>query len=58
LIETWARLRNARGGGMQGLGPQVLPRGGGYLDQPAMAMEAFELFDRWLEEGRSGAREA
>jgi hypothetical protein len=43
---------------MQGSGAQVLPRGGGYCDQPALAMEAFELFDRWLEEGRRGAGEA
>lgn len=57
LMEAWARLRSARGGGMQGMGSQVLPRGGGYLDQPALAMEAFELFDRWLQEERQGELE-
>ena len=58
LVALWAQLRNARGGGMGALGPLVMPRGGGYADQPALAMEAFALFDRWLGEGRSDEREA
>ncbi len=55
LVETWARLRAARGGGMGGMGPAVMPTGGGYLDQPALAMEAIALFDHWLSEGKSDA---
>lgn len=58
LVQTWARLRAARGGGMAGIGPMPLPRGGGYCDQPALAMEAFALFDHWLAEGKSDGREA
>lgn len=54
LVQTWAQLRAARGGGMGGIGPMVMPSGGGYLDQPALAMEAFALFDNWLTEGRDG----
>jgi hypothetical protein len=38
-----------------GAGPAILPRSGGLLDQPALAVEAFEMFDRWLEEGRNRA---
>jgi hypothetical protein len=33
----------------------VLPLAGGYLDQPALAMEAFAMFDQWLAEGRNDA---
>jgi hypothetical protein len=55
LAATWAQLRAARGGGMAGPGAAVFPRAGGYCDQPALAMEAFALFDRWLEEGRADA---
>lgn len=55
LVETWARLRAARGGGMGGIGQMMLPQGGGYCDQPALAIEAFALFDHWLEEGRGDA---
>lgn len=43
---------------MGGIGPMVLPRGGGFMDQPALAIEAFEAFDRWLEEKRRDANEA
>lgn len=58
LVQTWARLRAARGGGMAGLGPMVLPRGGGFADQPALAMEAFALFDLWMNEGADHERQA
>jgi len=50
LVASWARLRSARGGGMNGIGPMVMPLAGGYLDQPALAIEAFALFDQWLGE--------
>lgn len=52
LVQCWARLRAARGGGMGGIGPMILPRGGGFVDQPALAMEAFAMFDLWVQEGR------
>ena len=58
LVALWASLRAARGGGMGGMGPMVMPRAGGYADQPALAMEAFALFDRWLGEGRGDATDA
>ena len=54
-MQTWAQLRAARGGGMGGIGPMVMPGAGGYLDQPALAMEAFALFDLWLTEGKRDA---
>lgn len=37
---------------MGGIGPMVLPCSGGLMEQPALAVEAFESFDRWLEERR------
>jgi hypothetical protein len=40
---------------MAGIGPMVLPCGGGLMEQPALALEAFECFDRWLEEKRQDA---
>jgi len=52
LVKLWMRLRAARGAGPAGLGPMLLPVAGGLLDQPALAIEAFELFDHWLEELR------
>jgi hypothetical protein len=54
-VQTWAQLRSARGGGMAGIGPMIMPRAGGYLDQPALAMEAFALFDYWVTEGKRDA---
>jgi len=57
-VQTWASLRAARGGGIGGVGPMVMPRAGGYCDQPALAMEAFALFDHWLEEGKGDGGEA
>lgn len=35
-----------------GPGPRVLPFAGGYYDQPAAAMDAFRLFDRWMGQRR------
>lgn len=55
LVQLWAQLRAARGGGMAGVGAMIMPRGGGYCDQPALAMEAFALFDLWMSEGRGHA---
>lgn len=52
LVRTWMRLRAARGVGPSGLGPAMMPRSGGLLDQPALMIEAFEMFDLWLEETR------
>lgn len=57
LVQTWAQLRAARGGGMAGIGPMVMPLPGGYCDQPALAVEAFALFDHWLTEGKRDAGE-
>jgi len=54
-VESWARLRAARGGGMGGVGPMIMPLSGGYCEQPALAIEAFALFDHWTTEGRSDA---
>lgn len=55
LVEHWARMRAlARGvggaGPLGGTGTLLLPRAGGYADQPALAMDAFALFDKWLAE--------
>lgn len=55
LVEHWARMRalsrGVGGGGPMGAaGPPLLPRTGGYAEQPALAMDAFALFDRWLAE--------
>lgn len=58
LVSTWWQIRSARGGGMAGIGPAIMPRGGGYCDQPALAMEAFALFENWLGEGQTDGREA
>jgi hypothetical protein len=58
LVQTWARLRSARGGGIAGVGAMIMPRAGGYCDQPALAMEAFALFDHWLTEGKGDGSEA
>lgn len=57
LVRLWAQLRAARGAGMAGIGAMILPRGGGYCDQPALAMEAFAMFDQWLAEGQRGGVE-
>lgn len=54
LVLTWLRLNRDRGVGPMGRGPVILLRGGGYCDQPALAMEAFEMFDKWAQEGRDG----
>lgn len=56
LVHLWAQLRAARGGGMAGPGAMIFPRAGGYLDQPALVMEAIALFDLWLSEGRDDGR--
>lgn len=53
LVQTWVRLRAARGSGAAGPGAMVLPVSGGFLEQPALAIEAFEMFDVWLAERRS-----
>lgn len=57
LVRLWERLRALRGAGPMGLGAAVLPYAGGYCDQPALAMDAFVMFDRWLAErkARDGA---
>ena len=57
LVSLWWQLRAARGGGMAGVGPAIMPRGGGYCDQPALAMEAFALFEMWLTEGQGDANQ-
>lgn len=55
LVEHWARMRALRGVGQMGMpGPALLPRAGGYADQPALAMDAFALFDKWLAERQGG----
>lgn len=56
LVQTWWQLRAARSGGIAGPGAPILPRGGGWCDQPALAMEAFALFDHWMNEGPNGGR--
>ena len=40
---------------MAGLGPMVMPLAGGYCEQPALAVEAFALFDYWATEGQADA---
>lgn len=53
LVETWLRTLAMRGAGPMGRGPAINLRSGGYLDQPALAMEAFALFDSWVEDSQS-----
>ena len=50
LVRRWWQMRLLSKGAM-GQGQRVLPRAGGYYDQPAAVMDAFELFDRLAEEG-------
>ena len=47
LMKHWQRLQRMN---MGPLGPTgaVLPQAGGYYDQTAMVMDAFELFDLWV----------
>lgn len=41
-----------------GFGVQLMPMGGGYCQQPALAMDAFEMFDRWFAESKkAGSQE-
>ena len=55
LVERWAELRSMSAGPL-GPGGSVLPFGGGYYDQVAWVIDAFQLFDRWSAE-RKQARE-
>ncbi|MGD9470613.1 MAG: hypothetical protein AB7G24_00780 [Novosphingobium sp.] len=41
-----------QGGGLVN-GPPVLPCAGGYYDQPAALLDAFALFDKWLNERKA-----
>lgn len=50
MVEAWARIRALRGGGAMGAGAAILPRAGGYGEQPALMMDAFMMFDRWMAE--------
>lgn len=52
LVNTWLTTLAQRGAGPMGRGPMIMLRGGGYLDQPALAMEAFAMFDNWASEAR------
>lgn len=36
----------------------LLPAAGGYFDQPAAVMDAFELFERWAAERKTGDHSA
>lgn len=46
LVENWLQITRLRGGGMMPSGP-VLPRAGGYGEQPGLVMDAFAMFDLW-----------
>lgn len=48
LVQLWARMRRARGGGIMP-GAPLLPQAGGFADQQALMMDAFEMFDRWAD---------
>jgi len=52
LVTCWARLQALRGAGPAGMGPAPFPHAGGYVDQLALAMDAFRMFDAWMEERR------
>lgn len=54
LVRTWARMRRMRGGGMMP-GAPIMPQAGGFCDQSALAMDAFELFDHWAETRKGGS---
>lgn len=52
LVQRWAEMRRLTN---RGMGAAVLlPCAGGYFDQPAAVMDAFELFDAWLAERGQG----
>ncbi|HUD30416.1 MAG TPA: hypothetical protein VMQ93_16220 [Novosphingobium sp.] len=54
LCRRWLEIRTmgaAAGGSMITVaGAPVMPRAGGYMDQTAFVMDAFRLFDGWLQE--------
>ena len=55
LVHRWAESRRW-GQGLSGqAGAAPLPLAGGYLDQPALVMDAFGMFDRWMNERRDGS---
>jgi hypothetical protein len=54
LVHVWARIQRLRGGGLVP-GAAVLPVNGGFGDQPALVMDAFEMFDHWAESRRAVA---
>lgn len=51
MVERWAEARRMEGQ-LPG-SPRILPRGGGYLDQPALLMDAWPMFDRWMLERKA-----
>lgn len=53
LVQAWARVSRLRGGGLVP-GAPILPCGGGFGDQPALVMDAFEMFDHWAEQRKGG----
>ncbi len=46
-------MRRLGQGALGGQAP-VLPLAGGYMDQPAAMMDAFELFDAWAAQRKGG----
>lgn len=52
MVVHWARLQALRGSGLTGVGAAPFPHAGGYVDQIALVMDAFELFGAWMAERR------
>lgn len=46
------------GRGALGGSAAILPLAGGYLDQPAAAMDAFAMFDLWASQSKGAEGEA
>lgn len=57
LVERWGQIRRMQAGGLVAAAP-ILPMAGSFYDQPAAVIDAFELFDQWLAEGRKDRTDA
>ncbi|MEA3390022.1 MAG: hypothetical protein U9R64_12230 [Pseudomonadota bacterium] len=53
-VDLWARCR-AKGGGLLGGVPPTMPCAGGYGEQPAALMDAFDMLEEMARDARDAA---